>query len=102
MSELLPLDDAEKFVKDSFAARIAGPNDVYGILTEDGEDASKSDYVPEVKDYDRSADLVNSIPFLLAEIQYLKCRLDCLEEVLKEGITITIPIPDPPTPVPPV
>jgi len=101
MGGLLPLEDAQKYVDESIATRVAGPNDVYGIISDEGGDFSKSDMYPEVKDYDGTADLINSIPFLLAVLQNLQCRLDCIEEALSTGITITIPIPDP-APIAPI
>lgn len=101
MAEPLSLEAVESFIENSISSRIGGPNDVYGIIEKEGGDSSVSDQVPEIKAYDGTADLINVIPFLLTMIQDLKCRVDCIEETLKQGITITIPIPDPPPTTPP-
>lgn len=101
MGEPLSLEAVESFIENSMSARMGGPNDVYGVIAKEGGDSSISDQVPEMKSYDGSADLLNIVSFLLAMVQNLKCRVDCIEEGLKQGVTITIPVPDP-APVAPI
>lgn len=93
-AQLLPLNVVKAFIDSSIAVRTPGANDAYGIIASGG-DFKVSDFVPEAED-DGTVDVINSVPFLLAMIQDLKCRVECLEACLAKGVTIVIPIPDPP------